>query len=235
MTNLYQKVVPRWHGIVSEMKHQVSKGDLCIWCGGHWRNTPLKTQHCQSISSSQAPKFSDFAISNGCCANILCLAVCGKEDQHPASYSQQLWTWYGPQRTWEKNSILNQNGLEQSCIKTCANMFTTAIFTPHKAEMWGSQAEKAALLRARTGRKFSKFWIEQSVKQRTEFHELIHLNHPLVSIRSHIPPIIPTFYSRKLLKFVCPIHCWASRGPLPLGCQCSIRRTQRSRGRLMMY
>ena len=59
---------------------------------------------------------------------------------------------------------------------------------------------------------------EQSVKQprllRTEFHELIHLNHPLVSIRSHIPPIIPAFYSRKLLKFVCPIHCWASPGPL---------------------
>ena len=166
MTNLHQKVVPRWHGILSEMKHQVSKGDLfftlwqahpqslpansctnryeftikcsqnvqttatrfplnvdaqgsptiskstfdfyvlaagvsqnglsqgdlCIWCGGHWRNTPLKTQHCQSISASQAPKFSDFPISNGCCGNILCLAVCGKEDQHPASYSQQLST-----------------------------------------------------------------------------------------------------------------------------------------------
>ena len=92
MTNLYLKVVPRWHGIVSEMKHQVSKGDLCKWCGGHWRNTPLKTQHCQSISASQAPKFSDFAISNGCCGNILCLAVCGKGDQHPASYSQQLST-----------------------------------------------------------------------------------------------------------------------------------------------
>ena len=57
---------------------------------------------------------------------------------------------------------------------------------------------------------------EQSVKQIrllcTEFHELIHLHHPLVSIRSHILPIIPAFYSRELLKFVCPIHCWASHG-----------------------
>ena len=81
MTTLYLKVMPRWHGIVSEMKHQVSKSDLCIWCGGHWRNTPLKTHHCQSISVSKAPKFPDFAISNGCCGNILCLALCGKEDQ----------------------------------------------------------------------------------------------------------------------------------------------------------
>ena len=33
-----------------------------------------------------------FAISNGCCGNILCLALCGKEDHNPASYSQQLST-----------------------------------------------------------------------------------------------------------------------------------------------
>ena len=92
MTSLYLKVVPRWHGIVSEMKHQVWKGDLCKWCVGHWRNTLLKTQHCQSISASKAPKFSDFAISNGCCGNILCLALCGKEHHHVASYSQQLST-----------------------------------------------------------------------------------------------------------------------------------------------
>ena len=46
----------------------------------------------------------------------------------------------------------------------------------------------------------------------TEFHELIHLHHPLVSIRSHIFPIIPTFDSKELLIFACPIHCWASHG-----------------------
>ena len=44
----------------------------------------------------------------------------------------------------------------------------------------------------------------------TEFHELIHLHHPLARIRSHVLPIISAFYSRKLLKFVCPVQCWAS-------------------------
>ena len=34
----------------------------------------------------------------------------------------------------------------------------------------------------------------------------------MVRIRSHVLPIIPTFYSRKLLKFACPSHCWASHG-----------------------
>ena len=29
-TDLYLKVVPRWNGIVSEMKHPDSQGDLCI-------------------------------------------------------------------------------------------------------------------------------------------------------------------------------------------------------------
>ena len=48
-TNLYLQVVPRWNGIVSEMKHQVSKDDLCTWCGGHWKNIPLTTQHGQNI------------------------------------------------------------------------------------------------------------------------------------------------------------------------------------------
>ena len=47
--NLYLKVVPRWNGIAFERKHQDSKGDLCIWCGDHWRNTPLKTQHGQGM------------------------------------------------------------------------------------------------------------------------------------------------------------------------------------------
>ena len=57
---------------------------------------------------------------------------------------------------------------------------------------------------------------QRSVKQTrllcTKFHELIHLHHPLVRIRGHVLPILPAFYSRKLLKFVCPIHCWASHG-----------------------
>ena len=34
----------------------------------------------------------------------------------------------------------------------------------------------------------------------------IHLQHPVVSIRNHIPPIIPAFYSRKLFTLACPIH-----------------------------
>ena len=55
-----------------------------------WRNTLLKTQHSQSFSTWEAPKFSDFAISNGCCGNILCPVLCGKEDQHLASCSEQL-------------------------------------------------------------------------------------------------------------------------------------------------
>ena len=46
----------------------------------------------------------------------------------------------------------------------------------------------------RKGRNF-----EQCVKQ-------IHLQHPVVSIRNHIPPIIPAFYSRKLFALACPIH-----------------------------
>ena len=57
---------------------------------------------------------------------------------------------------------------------------------------------------------------EQSVKQTrllcTKFYEFIHLHHPLVRIRSHVPPIIPAFYSKKLLKFACPNHCRASHG-----------------------
>ena len=46
----------------------------------------------------------------------------------------------------------------------------------------------------------------------TKFHEFIHLHHPLVRIRSHVPPIIPAFYSRKLLELACLIHGWASHG-----------------------
>ena len=49
MTDLYLKVVPRWNGIVSEMKHQDSEGDPYKWRGGHWRNLPLNIQHGQSI------------------------------------------------------------------------------------------------------------------------------------------------------------------------------------------
>ena len=60
---------------------------------------------------------------------------------------------------------------------------------------------------------------EQSVKQTrllcTEFDELIHLHHPLSRIRSHVLPIIPAFYLRKLLKFVFPAHCWASHASSP--------------------
>ena len=37
----------------------------------------------------------------------------------------------------------------------------------------------------------------------------------MVRIRSHVLPIIPTFFSRELLGFVCPIHCWASHGSSP--------------------
>ena len=44
----------------------------------------------------------------------------------------------------------------------------------------------------------------------TESHELIHVHHPLARIRSHVLPIISAFYSRKLLKFVCPVKRWAS-------------------------
>ena len=55
---------------------------------------------------------------------------------------------------------------------------------------------------------------EPSVKQTrllcTEFSELIHLHHPLARMRSHVLPIIPAFYSRKLLKFACQVHCWSS-------------------------
>ena len=55
---------------------------------------------------------------------------------------------------------------------------------------------------------------EQSVKQTwllcIKFHEVIHLHHPFARIRSHVLPIIPAFYSRKLLKFACPVHCWSS-------------------------
>ena len=57
---------------------------------------------------------------------------------------------------------------------------------------------------------------EQAVKQNpllcAEFHELIHLHHPVVRIRSDILPITPLFYFRKLFQFACPIHCWTSHG-----------------------
>ena len=48
-THLYLKVVPRWNGIISEIKHQVSKGDLCIWCHGHWTPHHWRDKHGQSI------------------------------------------------------------------------------------------------------------------------------------------------------------------------------------------
>ena len=62
-------------------------------------------------------------------------------------------------------------------------------------------------------------------------HELVHLNHPLLSVCSYIFPIRPTLDSSNLLA-----QCIAGRptGPLPQGCQYSIRRTHRSWGRLMM-
>ena len=83
-TNLYLKVKRRWNGIVSEMKHQSPKGDPCIWCGGHWKNTsPKKKQHCANFFASKAPTLSGFVIS---------FALCRKEDQHAASYSHQLST-----------------------------------------------------------------------------------------------------------------------------------------------
>ena len=59
-------------------------------------------------------------------------------------------------------------------------------------------------------------------------------HHPLASIRSHIFPIIPVFNSRKLLKFACPIHCWASHGSSSKRLQMQLSTTQSSYGRLMM-
>ena len=44
----------------------------------------------------------------------------------------------------------------------------------------------------------------------TEFHEIIHLHHPFARLRSHVLPIFPAFYSKKLPEFACPVHCWAS-------------------------
>ena len=46
--------------------------------------------------------------------------------------------------------------------------------------------------------------------QRAFAASLLDLDHPLVRIRSHVPPIIPAFYSRKLLKIACPVHSWES-------------------------
>ena len=53
-TNLYLKAVPRQNGIVSEMKHQVSKGYLCKWCGGHWAKCEF---HTKSSYSLHDPRF----------------------------------------------------------------------------------------------------------------------------------------------------------------------------------
>ena len=69
--------------------------------------------------------------------------------------------------------------------------------------------------KAWTGTKCSKSWTiseKQALLLCTEFDDLIHLHQPVVRIRSHVLPVIQTFYSRKLLKFACPIHCWASHG-----------------------
>ena len=37
----------------SVCKRGVSKGDLCTWCTGHWRSTPLKRQHGQKFLMHQ--------------------------------------------------------------------------------------------------------------------------------------------------------------------------------------
>ena len=69
--------------------------------------------------------------------------------------------------------------------------------------------------------------VKQNPLLRTEFHELIHLHHLWARICSHILPITPAFYSRKLFQFACPIHCWTSNGSSS-NSQYSVRRIQRS-------
>ena len=54
--------------------------------------------------------------------------------------------------------------------------------------------------------------MKQNPLRCTEFHEFIHLHHPVVRICSDILPITPVFYSGKLFQFACPIYCWTSHG-----------------------
>ena len=91
--------------------------------------------------------------------------------------------------------------------------------------------------RARTGTKCSKFWTISEKQARllcTKFHELIHLHYPVVHIRSHVLPIIPTFYNREncsnlLVQFIPLLHTTLNGEGFPIHIPCAIARQCRQK------
>ena len=97
--------------------------------------------------------------------------------------------------------------------------------------------KKAALFRARTGTKCSKFWTICETNSATLYK--ISRTHPSPII--HWSPAVATFFqsSQRLIRENCSnllvqFNAGSPTGPLPIGCQCNIPRAQRSYGRPMM-
>ena len=172
--------------IVREVKlqhrMQISRLLLCMW------QTKVAVQRGPTVSvlcCSIHARYRAMAMPNWCqqagpqpCASI--------DDIPRPILRDHLCEWHG---------VMHQN--KQLGILPYRNIGAYVKWT----RLWGLRSEvrmpkRQPCFRARTGTKCSKFWTISEKQARllcTKFHELIHLHHPAVRIRSHVLPVIPTF------------------------------------------